>query len=335
MTNNLDANPIIVEEFFSIIDFDGLAKFKAKLNLENTFEKALDYYIETWKPAPYQVTFEPGRYMSRDLSSIMYGDRPIIFLGSNHWACKRWLSHEEIAAYNGPYVNKIGEIKRQRDNNIAFIVVPEKDIVIDSLLGRQEQIATIKHATAQLRAAAGDTPFVSDELFSALPAWASADEYTYPDSHLLSRDYYILLNQALQGLGFEKFARAEIALESSDFYGDLKNKFDTPLEGEAAYLLPRARRGEGFITQSGSESFETPLSQTEQVFINKNAKFDASIQIFGDSHSSIFASKKITYMVASLFRETTFYWNPFGVRDFNIDMTADYVLMEISQRFVM
>ena len=84
----------------------------------------------------------------------------------------------------------------------------------------------------------------------------------------------------------------------------------------------------------GNTTFDSPLGNTVQKFVNRNAKIKLKVSIFGDSHSSIYLQKRFTYLYASLFERCEFHWIPWGGEPENFASDADLVVMEISQRFL-
>ncbi len=337
ISRRIEPDSGLVTQFFNLATVGQLRDFVDALSPSIPFEQALARYARSWTQlanlhpdAPYS----PGRFISRDLSAALLGNLPCIFMGTNFWASKRFMTHDEILLNTHAYENRIREIGEVRSHNLAFVMVPEKDVVIDVLRGELDSLGVLPFAMQRFRNSAGSMPFIFDQLFEQLPAWASADDYAFPDSHLLSRDYFILFEQLLVGFGIHRPSPGAILFESEPFYGDLHSKFDTRIDWLSGYNYPRFRHPSAKFEQSGSASFESPLADTVQHFRNPDPIINASLEIFGDSHSSIIASKKMTYLLAHTFRETTFYWNPYCVRGGEMKFTADFVLMEISQRFV-
>ncbi len=177
--------------------------------------------------------------------------------------------------------------------------------------------------------------FIHDRFIDELPHWASEDEYNYADTHLLGRDYLCIFYEALEKFGLSKaLIQDKIVLRSRRIVGDLNNKFAAPLAENEHYLLPNISV-HGAELRGGSSYYEKPLGKTTQFFENTYAPFKAKVEIYGDSHSSIIDQRRLTYLFAAAFERCDFRWMPWGggtPEEFTSD--ADFIVMEISQRFV-
>jgi hypothetical protein len=87
--------------------------------------------------------------------------------------------------------------------------------------------------------------------------------------------------------------------------------------------------------QAGTPSFGEPLGSTWQSISNDNPLLPGKVLVLGDSHSSILAQKRLTYLSAATFEKCLFYWNPVGVREAPDPTDADFVILETSLRFVL
>ena len=336
-SRTIEPDDATMAAFWRLETVSELVSFSHTYRHISPFTQALCLVIDSWLPslaASGSDQFDPDLFMSRDLSACLYGKFPAIFMGTNSWATKRWLNGDEIQSKTDGFENKIREIKEQRQGNLVFVMIPEKDILIDKIIGRTASHGAIEAGMARFRAKAGDSPFIYDEFVEHIPHWATAEGYQYPDSHLLSRDYYLIFQEILKAAGLAPLKRGALQFATEVFYGDLAAKFKNHLTCHEGYVYPRSAQADHLVA-TGSASFETPLADTRQHFVNPNPLIDMSIEIFGDSHSSILMGRKLTYLCACVFRECTFSWNPYGVRGGAIDMSADLVVMEISQRFVL
>jgi hypothetical protein len=85
---------------------------------------------------------------------------------------------------------------------------------------------------------------------------------------------------------------------------------------------------------AGTTSFGEPLGSTWQSITNYRPLDSRKILVLGDSHSSILAQHRLTYLFAATFERCEFFWNPLGLRDSIQHTDADVVVIEMSQRFL-
>ncbi|WP_156387724.1 hypothetical protein [Methylobacterium sp. Leaf399] len=317
----------------------GLLDFNASLDISKITDHAIKIKIERFierQNLDAHSSFDPTRFLSMDLSSIIYGLSPVIFMGTNEWAIKRLLDLDSLDKKTDYYTHRVNCISERVKGRVAFIIIPEKDFVMDRIAKRRLYTDDMDHSLAKLTdaAQAKGNVFVYDNFINALPFWASEDDYAYADSHLLGRDYLSIFFETLDGLGLNSSAiRNNFVIQKARSYGDLNYKFGSALIEHEYYLIPYFL-DKSQLLRSGSSSFESPLGKTVQKFMNPNATIKASIEIFGDSHSSIFDQFRLTYLFASIFEKCSFHWVPWGGIPEEFSSDADFVIMEMSQRFV-
>jgi hypothetical protein len=96
-----------------------------------------------------------------------------------------------------------------------------------------------------------------------------------------------------------------------------------------------ALQTERLAVVAGTPSFGNPLGSTWQSISNQAPLLRGKVLVLGDSHSSILAQKRLTYLFAAAFEKCLFYWNPVGVRETPEPSDADFVILETSLRFVL
>lgn len=330
---------IAAERLFSIRSVDDLAKYCTDETYNDALTLCLQRYGLHWLNTmnlPSGTNFNPTAFLAKDLSAIYYGYAPVIFLGSNEWAIKASKDIEFLSEKLRHFRERIRHLVARTDAKICFVVIPEKDYVIDYLAGRYQKIGPMRAAMRCLATECKDAGqgFIFDEFLGKLPDWASHDEYIYPDSHLLTRDYFLILKIIMEKFNINPTEMSGRGLfELGIHFGDLAHKFD-PEIADTHYAIKPNKHFSRAVLIDGSQTFESPLGSTYQKFVNYSAPIDARVSIFGDSHSSIFAEKRLAFMASSIFRETNFYWKPWSVDPDDSKTDADFLIMEISQRFL-
>jgi hypothetical protein len=139
----------------------------------------------------------------------------------------------------------------------------------------------------------------------------------------------------LESLGVSWAAiQSHIGLQQLPVFEDLSTKFENIQPREVLTFQPHIS-GAAARQTAGSPSFADPLGATSQTFRNDAPLIDQSVCVLGDSHSSIEAQRKLTYLFANTFRDTHFEWNPCGIRQTPDTTGHDNVILEISSRFVL
>lgn len=319
------------------------AEFLQKIICNTETSKALidslDYYIQSWRKDEFlNPDSSPNihQYISEDLSSIFLGNAPVIFQGTNNWAEKPYLPMDS-------YVSRLRILKRiaeliracNPDRQIVAVIVPEKDYLISQILLLEDRFTVLEQAIAEFSQdlSSIDIQCIFNEPFKPLLGHGSIEDYAYPDSHLLGRDYIRIFYHILRALNIDnKGISDRVTLERSIVFNDLADKFSPGLPSPTNELCPVVT-SESCELSDGHSSFCKPLGQTWQTIINNNPTSEQSVLLLGDSHSSIYTQKKLNYLLSNAFRQTRFEWNPFSVRQPTAQISSDIIILEISLRF--
>lgn len=328
----------IFDEFKTITSIAQLRLFNEKLDNDLVLGRALKVKIDSWLPllGDPSETFVPERFISDDLTVAIYGQSPVVFLGTNNWAINRLHSHDLFEDRIDFYKKRVKRVMAQGQRKYCFLFVPEKDFLMDKIARNFERTQIVDAGMAGFRrfCTEAGASFVFDNFLETYPDWVSVDDYNYYDSHLLGRDYVAIVRKILAGFDLSiELPQAFFSIVSGlgYGYGDFKNRLLDGRKSDPKYMLPQINKHDAILT-AGNTDLESPLSKNYQFFKNDNYIIDAKIAIFGDSHSSISAQRRLTYLFSSIFRVCEFNWKPWGGPEFKTD--ADYVLMEMSQRFM-
>lgn len=335
-----DTTSVTHENFFGLSTIRALRDFARNLRDDDPAEAALGFYIGTWEDlaglAP-DTLFSPDRYLARDRSAVMFGDCPVIYEGSNEWCRKPHLAQEHHARKLEGLKNCVAALRRHNPKTpICLVLMPEKDYFISSAFRGETRFRTIEAAFEELgRYLRGlDIELVFNEPLVGMPAYMSLDKLNFPDSHLLGPNYVVFFSRALRALGTAwEDVRPQVTMVPLLQYGDLSEKFEgrrwspQDLEQPLVASAPPSQI-------AGSATFENPLGKTWQSFENAAPIVDRSVCILGDSHSSVFHQRRLTYLFASAYRRCDFFWNPCALREEVGRLDYDHVLLEVSSRFV-
>ena len=296
---------------------------------------ALNNYLKLWLDThPNEEYLDVSKFISSDLSAIMFGICPVIFLGTNDWAQKLYLSKNELNGYFDKWKQHLCRFLDKLEVPARLVIVPEKDVVIRLLSGDDGGLEVLNGAVEDMlhvfRGNSTGSTFLDKE-YSAPEK--DIRDYSYYDSHLLSRDYIDIYTDVMRGFGLSGYIEEEsITLSREDYVGDLASKLNA--DRQVSKYLQIDYIGSGVIQTGGDGSFASPLRDTFQSFNNDKAPVDAKVVIFGDSHSSIYDQRKMTYLFANTFSRCDFYWDPLRIHRPDVEIDADYVVLEISQRFL-
>jgi len=301
---------------------------------DNLDSKALISYVNDWiNYTEEDQAFDFHKFISNDMSSIMLGKWPVIFLGSNNWAHKRFLTEEQLKKKLEKWIKHLNHIL---DKKIPcfLVVIPEKDSLLRSFLtpsspnNNPEKV--VNNLVLNFQDQIVGFSFI-DELLKIHEK--GLDNYKFYDSHLLSRDYLKIFFNILNKLKLLNEIKLDrFLLKPDKLYGDLAKKLHSDLIPE--HFLNLEYKGSQVTQVSGHDTFQNPLRHTQQSFHCQNSCIPASVSIYGDSHCSIYSSRKLTYLFSNVFEKCNFHWDPFSVNNKKSIDQADFVIFEISQRFL-
>lgn len=334
-----DLNSDPAAQCHSIKQADYLQKIISNAETSKALIASLEYYIQSWHKVECPNPVSPPsihRFISQDLSSIFLGNAPVIFQGTNNWAEKPYLPIDSYVS-RLRILKGIAELIRacNPDRQIVAVIVPEKDYLISQILLLEDRFTVLEQAIAEFSQdlSSLDIQCIFNEPFMPLLGHGSIEDYAYPDSHLLGRDYIHIFYHILRALNIDnKDISSRITLERSIVFNDLSDKFDPRLPSLTNELCP-VIASESCNLSDGHSNFCKPLGQTWQTIINNNQTSEQSLLLLGDSHSSIYTQKKLNYLLSNAFRQTRFEWNPFSVRQPTAQISSDIIILEISLRF--
>lgn len=332
--------PESIARFFDLRKAGELQDFIAGLDLADPLQAALRRYALTWpasSTADGDAAFDPARHLSADLSAALLGDCPCIFLGSNDWAIRAMAPIEALEDKMRLFARHIRYVRKQyADRQLLAVVVPEKDFLMDALFTRTGDYAGMAEAMQRLGAGLDESgiDLLFHQFIDGLEKYQPREELLYFDTHLPTRNYVQILANVLQtlDLNWQEVESGLQVIPGEDAHDLLEKLAGRPEELQPVYVPDFP--GASVTLSAGDESYRTPLGETWQRHANKNPIIAKKVLLLGDSHSSIHANRKLTYLFSSVFAETEFHWNPCGVRGILPETDADIVILEISQRFV-
>lgn len=328
----------LATELAKIDRVDIFIRFLEDLDDENPLFRALKIrgirYSESARQKG-QRSFNCHAFISPDWSAVRSGNIPEVFLGSNQWATKRYREQNYFEEREKDLVAHMRQHLIGESAVSHLIVVPEKDVVVDSMFYKSVDILPMHNSifsflrTCEIYGIT--TSFM--EFTNITAASAALSDYEYYDSHLLGRDYLTISIIAMEKLGLSKYlSAADFALEVGELWGDI-DRFDPAVRSPSRFLHPHVPSRQPELVE-GSATFGSPLGETRQVVHCKDAPIKASLTIFGDSHSSIVDMRKLNYLFSCMFERTEFCWDPMKVRGSSHSNSADFIIYEISQRFL-
>jgi hypothetical protein len=338
MTQNIEAQQW--SEFFSLNTFGQLDSFLNKLNVSSPQFAALKYYARSWVDIDFsdpEALFVPTSYVSEDLSAIKYGSYPVIFEGTNHWSCKPYTASNEIYRKIEIFKNHINRLRaRFLKENICVLIILEKDHLISSEYKKEDRFIFIEDAVKYMAndLEKDDVTLIFKSPLDGLSSFMQGDDFLFRDSHLPSRAYINYFANAIEALyGNWSLVNNCVTMKKAISVGDLNDKFDDGMRGAEEIWLPNVPETSAQLT-GGEAYFSQPLGSTWQRFKTENAPISKSVGIFGDSHSSIFDQRKLTYLFASTHKSSEFFWNPCGLRALPESLSYDSLIFEVSSRFI-
>jgi hypothetical protein len=328
-------------DFFRLSSVRELRRFSDALADDSPVDLAFAFLIGSWtwhNETDPDAAFSPRLAITEDLSAGMLGERPIVFMGTNHWAAKPYLSldyHIEKVTSYANHLKRMREIFRK--NRVVLSIVPEKDYIIDKHFLQTGRFQVVDAAMSHLARLCADMeiPMLFNGYLAPLREYETEADFSYSDTHLPGKHYIQIFSQFLSQCGhsWQDIVDAFTMIDNTG-YGDLHTRF-----GDAAMRppLPRlpALKAERLAVVAGTPSFGEPLGSTWQSISNKTPLLPGKVLVLGDSHSSILAQNRLTYLCAATFEKCLFYWNPVGVREPPEPTDADLVILETSLRFVL
>ena len=328
-------------EFFKLSSFRDVHFFSQSLAADSPVDLAFAFLLGLWirlQKFDPDSPFSPQRVVTEDLSACMLGERPIIFMGTNYWAAKPCLSlkcHIEKVTLYANHLKCMRDVFRK--NKVVLSIIPEKDYVIEKHFLKTGRFQLVDEAMSHLARLCSDMeiPMLFNEYLAPLSAYETEADFSYFDTHLPGKHYIQIFSQFLGQLGYrwEDISGAFTMRNNTD-WGDLHARFGDVATQPPMPMLP-ALKAERHAVVAGTPSFGDPLGSTWQSISNETPLLPGKLLVLGDSHSSILAQKRLTYLCAATFEKCLFYWNPVGIRETPATTDADFVILETSLRFVL
>ena len=328
-------------EFFKLSSLRDIHLFSQSLAADSPVDLAFAFLLGSWiglQKVDPDSPFSPHRVVTEDLSAGMLGERPIIFMGTNCWAAKPYLSlehHLDKVTIYAKHLQRMREIFRR--NKLVLSIVPEKDYVIDKHFLQTGRFQWVDKALSHLARLCSDleSPLLFNEYVTPLREYETESDFSYFDTHLPGKHYIQIFSHFLGQLGYRWHdISGAFTMRSNTDGGDLQTRFGDVATQSPLPMVP-ALQTERLAVVAGTPSFGDPLGSTWQSISNETPLLRGKVLVLGDSHSSILAQKRLTYLCASTFEECLFYWNPVGVRETPEPSDADFVILETSLRFVL
>jgi len=216
-------------------------------------------------------------------------------------------------------------------------IVPEKDYVIDKHFLQTGRFQWVDEALSHLARLCSDLeiPLQFNEYVAPLREYETEADFSYFDTHLPGKHYIQIFSQFLGQLGYRWHdICGAFTMRNNTDWGDLQTRFGDVAAQPLLPMVP-ALQTERLAVVAGTPSFGDPLGSTWQSISNETPLLRGKVLVLGDSHSSILAQKRLTYLFAAAFEKCFFYWNPAGVRETPEPSDADFVILETSLRFAL
>lgn len=318
-------------------NYYNLIEFISKQDLSvDPYMKAFLEYALSWSqfPRKFLENFHLGNFLAEDHSSIFLGRSPVIFLGSNNWALKKYLTLELLeASFSNKFLHLQNFSNASSNTNVYTAIVPEKDHLLyrfenqySTFITFEESISNFNNALRQL----GINPLY----LIGNSSKATRNDFDYPDSHPPKSIYFDYFKSIIAKFEINlEDVNSRFKISSEFFYGDLAEKFDSFLMNP--YLTFSHISSCNTVEQvSGVKTFVAPLGSIQQTFINASPISSDSVLLLGDSHCNIYDQKKLTYYFANTFRHVCFRWKPFAVGNNTNCHGYDHVVLVTSERFL-
>jgi len=328
-------------EFFKLSSLREAHLFCQSLAADSPVDLAFAFLLESWirlQKVDPDSPFSPLRVVTEDLSAGMLGERPIIFMGTNYWAAKPYLSldhHLDKVTMYAKHLQSMREIFRR--NKLVLSIVPEKDYVIDKHFLQTGRFQWVDEALSHLARLCSDLeiPLLFNEYVTPLREYETESDFSYFDTHLPGKHYIQIFSHFLGQVGYRWHdISGAFTMRNNTDWGDLQTRFGDVATQPQLPMVP-ALQTERLAVVAGTPSFGNPLGSTWQSISNETPLLRGKVLVLGDSHSSILAQKRLTYLCASTFEECLFYWNPVGIRETPAPTDAEFVILETSLRFIL
>lgn len=332
--------PESIARFFDLRTSGELQEFIAGLDPADPLQAALRRYALSWPASRAEdgdAAFDPTRHLSADLSAALLGDCPCIFLGSNDWAVQAMAPVEALKDSISLFARHIRYVRKQYQNcQVLAVIVPEKDFLMDVLFARTGDYAGMAEAMRRLSVELNESgiTLLFNQFIDGLEQYQQREELLHFDTHLPPRNYIQILANVLESLHLEwQEVEPTLRIIPGEEPHDLLEKLVTTSEVQQPVYVPDFPDAAVSLS-AGDESYRMPLGETWQRHVNENPIIPRKVLLLGDSHSSIYANRKLNYLFSSIFAQTEFHWNPCGTRGILPETDADIVILEISQRFL-
>ena len=328
-------------DFFRLSSVRESRVFSQSLAADSPVDLAFAFLLGSWtrqQEADPDSPFLPHLVLAEDLSAGMLGERPIIFMGTNYWAAKPYLSLEYHIGKVTLYANHLKRMREIfRKNKVVVSIIPEKDYAIDKHFLKTGRFQLVDEAMSHLARLCSDMgiPMLFNEYLAPLREYETEADFSYFDTHLPGKHSIQIFSQCLGQFGYrwQEIVDA-FTMITNPLWGDLHDRIGDRAKAPPLPMVP-ALKAERLAVVAGTPSFGDPLGSTWQSISNEAPLLPGKVLLLGDSHSSILAQKRLTYLCAAAFEECLFYWNPAGVRETPEPSDADFVILETSLRFVL
>jgi len=328
-------NRHFVEQFFNSRTYDEMVDVVRYNESKSLANMALSHYSTHWARPVGDETYFPEKYLSSDLTAVMYGKCPVLFLGSNRWCEKPYIDNSSIELRGGLISNLEKTIRNNPCCRFCLVVVPEKDYLIDVLSMNNKRIETIKRGVDILSDFCKqlDVSLVFDDWILNHEPKSYHHSLEEPDSHLPNVCYLEILTRILEEFKLKQFDFTRLTNEQRVVYGDLAKRLKCQPEKYIKFNNGSINKDFYEIIE-GNQKLIRPLDANYQKVLNKESAVNSSsLLILGDSHSSVLSERRLTFMLAQYYQATEFQWSPFGL-SYNGSFGKRDVVLEISLRFL-
>lgn len=280
--------------------------------------------------------------ISEEMVGLISDDRSAI-VGKNNWCFIYEGSNNYRNGYLDSSLSSLGERwakiieDRQRycdKLGIGFlqIILPNKLTIIPEYFPERLNSEISFILDAILRKSINANVFVPVAEFRSEPFRETV--YRRNDSHLTIAGNALLADLVMQKMGIPLLETSEITTKVITHSGDLGIKFGTVVTEKVTAPLWNGGLFD-MVNWDKVEDFNpVGLSGTRQVMINKKAKINKKIAVFGNSFFERVPSWGLSPFFAAIFSEFHFIWSPDIDIDYIKNGTFDYVICQTCERFL-